>query len=324
MPKVTVVIPAYNAMAYLPETLESVLKQTFFDFEVIIVNDGSTDNIIQWVAEITNSRVRLISQENQGLPGARNTGIAHAQGEFIAFLDADDLWEPTKLEKQVDCFEKNSEAGLVYTWTTLIDSLKKPIGIMFDWSLEGKVWEQMLIGDAVGSGSSAMVRRTCFDTVGKFDPRLTSVEDWDMWIRIAAEYPFAVVKEYLTFYRQHPDSMSRNRQNILQNLHVVIEKAFATVPVDLLYLKSRAYGHMNRCQAWVALYAGDHKQATHFRQQALLYNPQLRHTSDLLQLSLGILLVQWFGSDGYVKFKHFCRKVRQRIYKTAQPFLLTY
>jgi glycosyltransferase involved in cell wall biosynthesis len=324
MPKVSVVIPAYNAMAYLPETLNSVLQQTFVDLEVLIINDGSTDDIVHWTSKITDPRVRLISQDNQGLPGARNTGIAHAQGEFIAFLDADDLWEKTKLEKQVDCFEKNPAAGLVYTWTTLIDSLRQPIGITFNWSLEGTVWEQMLVGDAVGNGSSAMVRRTCFATVGGFDSSLTAVEDWDMWIRIAANYPFAVVEEYLTFYRQHPGSMSKNRQKILQNLHVVIEKAFATVPADLFYLKSRAYGHMNRCQAWVALHAGDHKQATYFHQQALLHNPKLRYTKDLLQLNLGILLVKWFGSDAYINFKHFSRTLRQRTSKAVYPISPTF
>jgi glycosyltransferase involved in cell wall biosynthesis len=127
MPKVSVVIPAYNAMTYLPETVESVLKQTFTNFEVLIINDGSSDHIMQWVTQISDSRVRLISQENQGLPGARNTGIAQAQGEYVAFLDADDWWEPTKLEKQVRCFEERPGVGLVYTWTALIDASRQPM-----------------------------------------------------------------------------------------------------------------------------------------------------------------------------------------------------
>ncbi|MEA5622625.1 glycosyltransferase family A protein [Nostoc sp. UHCC 0251] len=323
MPKISVVIPAYNAMTYLSETLDSVLSQAFIDFEVLIINDGSTDHIVSWASEITDPRVRLISQENKGLPGARNTGITYAQGEYIAFLDADDLWDPSKLKKQVDCFEKNPEVGLVYTWTTLIDSSKRTLGIEFNWDLEGRIWEQMLVTDVVGNGSSAMVRRACFNTVGNFDTSLTSVEDWDMWIRIAKHYPFAVVKEYLTLYRQHPNSMSKNRQKILHNLHTVIEKAFAAVPAHLLYLKKRTYGHMNYCQAWVAMYAGDHKQAIHFRQQALLYDPHIRYTKSFLNLNLGILLVQLFGSDGYIKFKNFSRALRHHILKTVRPFSLS-
>ncbi|MEO0708313.1 MAG: glycosyltransferase family A protein, partial [Cyanobacteria bacterium J06649_5] len=95
MPEVSIVIPAYNAMEYLPHTVESVLQQTFRDFEVVIVNDGSTDNIKYWFDQaVRDPRFRLISQENQGIAGARNAGIANTQGEFIAFLDADDLWHP--------------------------------------------------------------------------------------------------------------------------------------------------------------------------------------------------------------------------------------
>ena len=101
MSKVSVIIPAYNAMNYLPQTLKSVLQQTFTDFEILIINDGSSDDIVEWSSQISDSRVKLISQINQGVSAARNTGIRNAQGEYIAFIDADDLWEPTKLEKQV-------------------------------------------------------------------------------------------------------------------------------------------------------------------------------------------------------------------------------
>src|SRR4028119_2409178 len=121
MPKVSVIIPAYNAMAYLPETLESVLNQTFTDFEVLIINDGSSDGIVEWASEIKDSRVKLISQENQGLSGARNTGIWSSQGEYLAFLDADDIWEPTKLEKQVQCLEEDNNIGLVSSWVSSIN-----------------------------------------------------------------------------------------------------------------------------------------------------------------------------------------------------------
>ncbi len=313
MPKVSVVIPAYNAMTYLPETLECVLRQTFADFEVLIIDDGSSDHIVQWVSQVTDLRVKLISQENQGLPGARNTGIAHARGEYIAFVDADDLWEATKLEKQVQRFETDPAVGLVYTWTRLIDPLTKPTGNVFEGSLEGKIWEQIVVGDVVGSGSCAMVRRVCFETAGVFDRNLTSVEDWDMWIRIAARYPFAAVKEHLTLYRQHPSSMSKNRQRMLQNLRTVIEKAFESAPIELLYLRNRTYGHMNRCQAWISIYAGDYDQAAHFSRQALLHNPRLRYSKNFLHLKLAIVLMRWFGSDGYARLNNLSRRLRDRI-----------
>jgi glycosyltransferase involved in cell wall biosynthesis len=121
MPQVSVIIPAYNAMAFLPETLESVLNQTFTDFEVLIINDGSPDDIVEWASEIKDSRVKLISQENQGISGARNTGMWSSQGEYLAFLDADDIWEAKKLEKQVEYLEKHPDVGLVSSWISNVD-----------------------------------------------------------------------------------------------------------------------------------------------------------------------------------------------------------
>jgi glycosyltransferase involved in cell wall biosynthesis len=143
MLKVSVIIPAYNAMNYLPETLKSVLRQTFTDFEILIIDDGSSDNLVQWVSQLVDPRIKLISQNNQGVSVARNTGITHAQGEFIAFLDADDLWEATKLEKQLHTLEDNPAVGLVYTWTAFIDQSGKFTGILLASHAEGNVWEQI-------------------------------------------------------------------------------------------------------------------------------------------------------------------------------------
>lgn len=312
MPKASVVIPAYNAMTYLPETMESVLNQTFTDFELLIINDGSSDHILEWTARVTDPRVKLISQENQGLSGARNTGIAHAKGEYVAFLDADDLWQPTKLERQVRRFEENPEVGLVYTWTTLIDEMGKPIGITFASTLEGNIWERMIVADVVGNGSCAMVRRNCFDKVGLFDRCLSSVEDWDMWLRISAHYSFAVVKEHLTLYRQHTTSMSKNRQRMLQNLRTVIEKAYQSVPLELLYLRARAYAHMYQREAWGAFYEGDYQQADYFRQQAILHNPRLQYSKNFINLTFAIMLNRQFGSATYDQLQLIKRGFQRR------------
>jgi glycosyltransferase involved in cell wall biosynthesis len=313
MPKVSVVVPSYNAMTYLPETLESVLKQTFTDFEVLIVNDGSSDHIVQWASQVTDPRVRLISQENRGLPEARNTGIAEAQGEYIAFLDADDLWEPTKLEKQVRRLENDLAVGLVYTWTALVDQSGKPTSRVFVSHLEGNVWEKIVVNDMISNGSSAMVRRSCFETVGVFDPNLTSAEDRDMWTRIAARYPFAVVKEPLTLYRQHPNSMTKNRQRMIQNLRQVIEKAFQSAPLELLYLRNRSYGRFNLFQSWNSIDEGNYKEAMHFRRQALLHHPQLRYSENYIRLSLVLTMMRWFGPQSYDGIRSLSRALRQRL-----------
>ncbi len=310
MPKVTVVIPAYNAMAYLPQTLDSVLKQTFSDFEVLIINDGSTDNIMQWASEITDSRIKLISQLNQGVSVARNTGIENAQGEYIVFLDADDLWEPTKLEKQVCCLDNKPEVGLVYTWTLLVDENGKPTGVRYNSELEGDVWQQILVGDIVCSGSSAMVRRSCFEVVGVFDPDLSSAADFDMWTRIAAHYPFTVIKEYLLYYRQSSTSMSKNHLKMMQDLRITFEKRFQSVPLELLYLRNVAYAGMYRTLAWKSMYDGQYEEANAYCKQAILHFPRIRYTKIVVQLQLAIVLTRWFGSNAYLKLKNLSRKLR--------------
>ena len=230
MPKVSVVIPSYNAMAYLPKTLESLLGQTFTDFEVLIINDGSSDHIVEWSSQIEDARVKLISQDNKGTSAARNTGISQSKGEYIAFLDADDLWEPTKLEKQVLCLDSKKSVGLVYTWTAYIDQFGIPTKRVIAFSEEGQVWEKLVVKDIVCNGSSAMVRRSCLEHIGEFDSDMQPVEDWDMWIRLSAHYSLAVVKKVLVYYRQHPHSLSQNRPRMIRAFAQVIEKAFRSAP----------------------------------------------------------------------------------------------
>jgi glycosyltransferase involved in cell wall biosynthesis len=317
MQKVSVVIPAYNVMAYLPETLESVLRQTFSDFEVLIVNDGSSDNIVQWASGIQDPRVKLISQSNQGVSVARNTGIVHAQGEYIAFLDADDLWDSTKLEKQVSCLENNPKLGLVYTWTALIDSFGKPMNKFLISHAEGNVWEQMLVDDIICNGSSPMVRRSCFEKVGDFDPNVPFSEDTDMWIRIAAYYPFAVVKELLTFYRRHSHNATSSRQKVIQGIHRITEKSFQSVPLELLYLRNRKYGIFFHNESWTALIdEKNYQTAIDFHRQAFLHYPQILFSKNGLNLSIRILLLRLFGVKNYEKMRTMMGKMKQNLLKT--------
>ncbi|RUR83029.1 glycosyltransferase family 2 protein [Chlorogloeopsis fritschii PCC 9212] len=314
MPKVSVIIPAYNAMTYLPETVESVLRQTFTDFEVLIIDDGSSDNIVQWVSELEDPRVKLISQDNQGVSVARNTAIAHAQGEYLAFLDADDLWAPTKLEKQVICLDRHPSVGLVHTWMVFIDREGKSTGRVMTSNAEGDAKKQLLEKNMVAC-SSVMVRRCCLQTVGGFEPNLHFAEDWDMWIRISSHYPFAVIKEPLYYYRQVPNSLSKNLQVLEQAFYFVIEKAFRSVPPELLYLKNHSYGYANLCLAWKALQSScrDCNLAYSYRQQAISYYPQLRYTREYMRLSMAITALQLFGNDSYSKLLELAYALRRRI-----------
>ncbi|ABA20473.1 Glycosyl transferase, family 2 [Trichormus variabilis ATCC 29413] len=321
MPKVSVVIPAYNAMPYLPETLDSVLRQTYNDFEVIVVNDGSSDKTEEFISQILDPRIKLISQANQGLAGARNTGILNASGEYIAFLDADDIWEPTKLEKQVKVLDENPEVGLVYTWVAYINEQGKSTGKIFKNQVEGYVWPQLTEHNIVECGSVAMVRQICFEKIGLFDRNLGSyVEDWDMWLRIATSYDFKVVKEALVYYRQRSNSASKNWEAMAQSFAIVIEKAFATASPDLQVLKNKSYGFTYLCLAWKPLQSlqKDYQKSREFCQQALVYYPSLRFSQEYIRLSIAINLMRWFGADGYSKLLplfHTMRRVKLALQK---------
>ncbi len=313
MPKVSVIIQAYNAMTYLPETLESVLKQTFTDFEVLIINDGSSDRIVEWAALIVDPRVQLINQANQGQSAARNTGVAHAQGDYLALLDADDLWHPTKLAKQVCCLDEYPEVGLVDTWVALTDEYAKPTGTVIKTNAEGNVWKKIIERPTVICGSSPLVRRGCFDVVGIFDRNLSVSADWDVWIRVASRYSFAVIKEPLVYYRQHSKNLSKNCQKLLQDNSAVIERTFASVAPELQYLKSRSYGHVYLYLAWRSLDNRNYQDAIYYRNLALSSYPQLFYTRNCLRQGFALFVMRWLGLQGYDEVQNLSRNLRRRL-----------
>ena len=314
MPKVTVVTPAYNAMKYLPETLKSALQQTFTDFEVLIINDGSSDGIVEWSSQITDPRVKVISQENQGTAAARNRGISESKGEYIAFLDADDIWEPTKLEKQVYCLDHNPLVGLVDTWIAFIDESGKPTGYIMKPDAEGNVYKKVVesCDSTVCCGSSPMIRRSCFDTVGLFD-RDSYIEDVDMWIRIAIRYHYGLVKEPLVRYRLHPNNKSKDCQSMLQGFRQLIEKTYQSLPTEILYLRGRSYGRVYIFLVGRAIETEDYKLATHYLQQAITHYPQLLFRPWFMRLNLAVAVLKWFGPHGYNRVRNFNRALRRRI-----------
>jgi serine acetyltransferase/glycosyltransferase involved in cell wall biosynthesis len=312
IPRVSVIVPAYNSMKYLPETLESILQQTFQDFEVLIINDGSSDNIVEWFSQIEDPRVKLISQTNKGLSSARNTGIANSQGEYIALLDSDDTWEKTKLEKQVNYLDQNPSVDVVHTWIKLIDEKGKSTGRILKSYAQGNIFREIIQQNVIAC-LSVIARRCCFESVRGFDENLRSLEDWDIWIRIAKDYKFAVIPESLANYRQIPTSLSKNYQLIEQSFHTVIEKTFNIVPTDLLDLKNNSYGYAYICISWKALQseAQDIKQASLSHSLALQHNPKLRFTREYIRLSLAIFITRYLGVNSYGKFLEFAYSIRR-------------
>ncbi|PYX88513.1 MAG: glycosyl transferase [Acidobacteria bacterium] len=219
-PLTSVVIPAYNAELFLERTLRSALGQTYRNLEVIVIDDGSTDRTraIAEAVAITDDRVRIISVPNGGVAKARNIGIAEARGEFVAFLDADDLWHPAKIELQFEAMSHRTgdgEPAAVYAWSRTIDIEDRVTGSGNRVVLKGYCFARHLYAKPVGNGSSILVRREAAIAAGGFDPTwaargIGGCEDLDFELKIAAKYPITAVGLYLVGYRQYPGNMSSN------------------------------------------------------------------------------------------------------------------
>jgi glycosyltransferase involved in cell wall biosynthesis len=276
MAKISVIIPAYNAMHYLPETLNSALCQTLSDIEIIIVNDGSTDKIIEWASTIQDPRVRLINQENKGMSGARNTGIRASDSEYFAFLDADDTWEDTKLQKQLDIMECLPEIGLVSCWISEIDEHGELIAVHESPSLTGEsLLQELYLYNFVHCGSTPLVRRSCFQQAGIFDETITSAEDWDMWLRISRHCTFYVVQEALASYRRHSKGISRDMVLMLRETEKIMKHAFLNGPLAVQHLKGVGVAKAAQHYAWKSLERSDFPKARWFVARALFNNPKL-------------------------------------------------
>jgi hypothetical protein len=215
MPSVTVVIPLYNKETYVRRAVDSVLAQTFTDFEVIVVNDGSTDNGPALVRQYNDPRVRLIDQENRGVSAARNRGIAEAGGELIAFLDADDEWRPAYLEVVCHLREKYPEAGMYATAYLIRDACGNQRGAGIRGVPSAEDWEGVVanyfraarLGEPPVTSSSACIPRHVFLDIGGFPEGVTYGEDLDTWTRIAGKYPVAISNVRAVIY--HGDDPGR-------------------------------------------------------------------------------------------------------------------
>lgn len=283
MPRVSVVVPAFNAAWCIRRAVDSVLAQTCRDFELIVVDDGSTDDTAKILAGYGNA-LRVVRQANGGLSSARNAGIAAAKGEFVAFLDADDWWHPDKLARQVELMDRRSE--LVFCSTSA--AVRTPEGTTLPtWrcadTQQGRILEAIFQTHALvaGSGSAVMVRRAALSTAGGFDETLRSLEDIDMWMRLAAQGEFACVDEPLATIEKRADSMSGNLDVMRASAIAVIKKNRNLLPPSL------------RTGFWRAAYAGmlaDYAKWEYRRGHILRAMAHLAHGLLLAPLRRGRLL----------------------------------
>lgn len=216
-PLVSVIIPAYNAEVFIAKTLESVLSQTYQNIEVLVVDDGSSDKTAEIVKSFAqkDSRISLLQQSNAGVAAARNLAIEKSRGEYIAPIDADDIWYPQNLEKQVESFTSAPFVGLVYSWSVDINEAGLLTGGFYNSTIEGEVYKALVYKYFIGNASSSLIRRICFEKVGGYNCQMKAenaqgCEDWELHLRIAEYFQFKVVPEFLVAYRQITTSMSCN------------------------------------------------------------------------------------------------------------------
>ena len=251
MPKVSVVIPAYNCERFIATAVKSVLEQSYKDYELIVVNDGSTDSTESVISEF-RSRIVYMLQKNGGPANARNAGVMAAKGEYIAFLDQDDAWLPDKLEMQVVLFEKNKALGLAYTDAYILkDSSFDVYGpnntksFQFRPPHRGKVFKYLFAQNFILT-SSAMVRKECFKRVGLFDPALVPIEDYDRWLRIAAFYEVNFVDKPLVRYRDHVATFRKDDLRTFTNIVNTLNGVISDYPGLENLLNEREKGELSR------------------------------------------------------------------------------
>jgi glycosyltransferase involved in cell wall biosynthesis len=236
MPTISVIIPVYNGAKTIKETIESVLNQTWQNFELLVINDGSNDATLEIIQTIKDTRIQVFSYPNSGVSASRNRGLTKAEGEFISFIDADDLWTPDKLELQLQALQDHPQAAVAYSWSDWIDQSGKFLRKGGHITVNGKAYEKLLLRDFIESGSNPLIKKQALDEVGDFDQSLTSAEDWDMWLRLAAKNEFITVEVPQILYRISPNSASFNIAKMESASLKVIQRVFAETP-ELTKLK---------------------------------------------------------------------------------------
>lgn len=276
MIKVSVIIPNYNYGRFLQEAIDSALGQTHRPHEVIVIDDGSTDESRQ-ILKGYGDRIRVHFQKNEGVGAARNKGAEMSTGDLLAFLDADDYWFPRKLEKQIAELNTDPEIGLVHCGLQYVDE-KGELGAELLAGEAGSVALKLLRFEPVilGPGGSTLVRKDVFLGVGGYDTNkdLHPSEDWELSYRIARKYKFGFVKEPLLYYRQHGSGGHLNIARMERAMLLAFEKAFADDAADVQRIRRECYGNLYTILAGSYLHAGNLEKSVVSGLKGLFYSPR--------------------------------------------------
>jgi len=312
MINISIIVPAYNAEKTILKTISSIQKQSYSSFELIVIDDGSTDKTCELLSTVSDPRLKVFSYKNGGLPVARNRGITHASGDYIAFIDADDLWTPDKLELQLAALQESSEAGAAYSWTAFIDEEEKLLYAGKPLFFEGNIYPHLLVENFICSGSNILVRRKFIETTGEFDPSLKSAEDWDYNIRLAAQCPFVVVPKYQILYRKSSQAMSSKVDVMEKAILTVTERAFCIAPTELQYLKkhslAKTYQFFTKLYLEYVLGSDGIKRASQRIKKAVQLYPKIVLEKETQRIFFKLFLLQLLPYRKAIQFIKFFGK----------------
>ena len=275
MPLVSVVIPSYNAARYVGAAISSVLAQTAPDLEVVVVDDGSTDDT-EAVVRRFGPAVRYHRQRHAGVAAARNRGLAESSGKYVGFLDADDTWLPHKLERQLGALQGQAAFRACYSSHVVVDPELRPLGVQRSPRVASILEDLLLRGNVIGSICTVLCERELFTATGGFDPALSQCADWDMWIRLSLLTDFCYIDEPLVTYRQHGANMSRDIKLYERDSLLLLDKAFARpgLPAALRKRRPEAYGRMFLVLAGSYYHAGAFGEFLRCAGRSLSHDPR--------------------------------------------------
>jgi|GEM_PF-1961242 len=306
LPTVSIVVSAYQNIGYLPATIESILQQTYDNFEIIIFSDDY-HQIYPWFKRSPDCRLRFVLQSNLGLATTLNQGILEARGKYISLIEPGDLWHPSKLQKQIFCLDRYPQVDLIHSPSVsisrhpsaldaepAIDTNRGKCSSIGDWNLEILAHNQLVF-------ASVMLRRSCFEKVGLFDPELQMTPDWEMWIRLSHHSEFIALAEPLVYCRQLQENWRGSCLKVETDLQITIEKAYALLPEDREKHKHRSYGYASLYLAKHMLQQKnpDPAIAHNYWYQALEHDPLIVFSVEFCQLRWIIFNLYCLQSDRY-------------------------
>ncbi|MBN1567899.1 MAG: glycosyltransferase [Acidobacteria bacterium] len=295
-PCVSVVIATYNVALYIKEAVRSALEQNFNEFEVIVVDDGSTDDTVDLIRSFKDPRVRILQVRHDGVAAALNRGVSAARGEFVAFLDGDDRWRQEKLERHVQFFKAHPEIDLTFAWSRIIDDQGADTGVHTK-QCKGNTSFSMLLADySIGTNSSVVVRRCVLGNGIVFDDANSGFcYDVDVWLRVALQRPgnTACIPAFLTDYRRHAGQLTRNVDAMEQGWYQLLARMQILAPEDTARVARRARSNIARYLSMIALESGLARRAIGYLRRGFCESPAF-FLSDARNWKMGAALAAAF------------------------------